>query len=84
MHTQAGHDGFDDAYQHRRGEDDGQRGEHLRQGGEIGHDQPGKELIVGFQVSDQVLRSVAVFTFRGGRAELLLMELMEQWEAAQE
>ena len=36
-------------------------------------DQPGKELIVGFQVSDQVLRSVAVFTFRGGSAELLLM-----------
>ena len=36
-------------------------------------DQPGKELIVGFQVSDQVLRSVAVFTFRNGGAELLLM-----------
>lgn len=36
-------------------------------------DQPGKELIVGFQVSDQVLRSVAVFTFRNGSAELLLM-----------
>ena len=36
-------------------------------------DRPGKELIVGFQVSDQVLRSVAVFTFRGGSAELLLM-----------
>lgn len=36
-------------------------------------DQPGKELIVGFRVSDQVLRSVAVFTFRNGSAELLLM-----------
>ena len=36
-------------------------------------DRPGKELIVGFQVSDQVLRSVAVFTFRNGSAELLLM-----------
>lgn len=36
-------------------------------------DQPGKELIVGFQVSDQVLRSVAVFTFQNGSAELLLM-----------
>ena len=36
-------------------------------------DQPGKELIVGFQVSNQVLRSVAVFTFRNGGAELLLM-----------
>ena len=31
-------------------------------------DQPGKELIVGFQVSNQVLRSVAVFTFRNGGA----------------
>ena len=36
-------------------------------------DHPGKELVVGCQVSDQVLRSVAVFTFRGGSAELLLM-----------
>ena len=36
-------------------------------------DQPGKELVVGIQVSDQVLRSVAVFTFRNGSAELLLM-----------
>ena len=36
-------------------------------------DQPGKELIVGIQVSDQVMRSVAVFTFRSGSAELLLM-----------
>ena len=36
-------------------------------------DQPGKELVVGFQVSNQVLRSVAVFTFRNGGAELLLM-----------
>ena len=36
-------------------------------------DQPGKELVVGFQVSNQVLRSVAVFTFRNGGAELRLM-----------
>ena len=36
-------------------------------------DQPGKELVVGLQVSNQVLRSVAVFTFRNGGAELLLM-----------
>lgn len=36
-------------------------------------DQPGCELVVGFQVSDQVLRSVAVYTFRSGSAELLLL-----------
>ena len=36
-------------------------------------DQPGLELVVGFQVSDQVLRSVAVYTFRNGSAELLLL-----------
>lgn len=34
---------------------------------------PGCELVVGFQVSDQVLRSVAVYTFRNGNAELLLL-----------
>ncbi len=36
-------------------------------------DKPGKELIIGHQVSDQVLRSVSVYTFTGGRSELLLM-----------
>lgn len=36
-------------------------------------DQPGLELVVGFQVSDQVLRSVAVYTFHNGTAELLLL-----------
>ena len=34
---------------------------------------PGCELVVGFQVSDQVLRSVAVYTFKNGDAELLLL-----------
>lgn len=36
-------------------------------------DDPGCELVVGFQVSDQVLRSVAVYTFQNGDAELLLL-----------
>lgn len=36
-------------------------------------EEPGCELIVGFQVGDQVLRSVAVYTFRNGDAELLLL-----------
>lgn len=36
-------------------------------------DVPGCELVVGVQVSDQVLRSVAVYTFRNGDAELLLL-----------
>lgn len=36
-------------------------------------DKPGCELIVGLQVSDQVLRSVAVYTFVDGDAELLLL-----------
>lgn len=36
-------------------------------------DYPGYELVVGFQVSDQVVRSVAVYTFRNGDAELLLL-----------
>lgn len=36
-------------------------------------DQPGLELVVGIQVSDQVLRNVAVYTFRSGSAELLLL-----------
>lgn len=36
-------------------------------------DDPGCELVVGFQVSDQVLRSVAVYTFKNGDAELLLL-----------
>lgn len=34
---------------------------------------PGCELVVGIRVSDQVLRSVAVYTFRNGDAELLLL-----------
>ena len=34
---------------------------------------PGCELVLGFQVSDQVLRSVAVYTFRNGDAQLQLL-----------
>ncbi len=34
---------------------------------------PGKELVLGFQVSDQILSSVAVYTFAGGDAELMLL-----------
>lgn len=34
---------------------------------------PGKELVLGFQVSDQILSSVAVYTFADGDAELLLL-----------
>lgn len=34
---------------------------------------PGCELVVGIQVSDQVLRSVAVYSFHNGDAELLLL-----------
>ena len=34
---------------------------------------PGLELIVGFQVGDQIMRSVAVYTFTGGNAELVLL-----------
>lgn len=34
---------------------------------------PGLELVLGFQVSDQILSSVAVYTFSGGDAELLLL-----------
>ena len=34
--------------------------------------QPGMELVVGRQVSDQVLRSVSVYTFSGGDAEQLM------------
>lgn len=36
-------------------------------------DKPGCELVVGYQVSDQVLRSVVVYTFVDGDAQLLLM-----------
>ena len=36
-------------------------------------DNPGCELIVGIQVSDQVLRSVAVYSFHNGDAEQLLL-----------
>lgn len=35
--------------------------------------EPGYELVVGFQVSDQVLKSVAVYSFRDGDAQLLLL-----------
>lgn len=35
-------------------------------------DQPGLELIVGRQVSDQVLRSLSVYTFAGGSSEQLM------------
>lgn len=35
--------------------------------------EPGQELILGFQVSDQVLSSVAVYTFHDGDAELMLL-----------
>jgi len=34
---------------------------------------PGLELVLGFQVSDQILSSVAVYTFSKGDAELLLL-----------
>lgn len=36
-------------------------------------EKPGLELVIGQQVSDQVLRSVAVYSFSGGDAELLLL-----------
>ncbi len=36
-------------------------------------DTPGCELVVGFRVSDQVMRSVAVYSFRNGDAQLLLL-----------
>lgn len=36
-------------------------------------DQPGLELVVGIQVSERVLRNVAVYSFHGGSAELLLL-----------
>ncbi len=36
-------------------------------------EKPGCELVVGRQVSDQVLRSVSVYTFSGGSAEQLLV-----------
>lgn len=35
-------------------------------------DKPGYELIVGCQISDQVSRSVSVYTFRGGKALQLM------------
>lgn len=35
--------------------------------------EPGEELVLGFQVSDQILSSVAVYTFHTGDAELLLL-----------
>lgn len=35
-------------------------------------DRPGVELVVGRQVSDQVLRSVSVYSFGGGQSEQLL------------
>lgn len=36
-------------------------------------DEPGSELVVGIRVGDQVQRSVAVYTFKNGDAELMLM-----------
>ena len=36
-------------------------------------DQPGSELVVGIRVGDQVQRSVSVYTFKNGDAELMLM-----------
>lgn len=36
-------------------------------------EKPGLELVIGRQVSDQVLRSVSVYSFSGGSAELMLM-----------
>ena len=36
-------------------------------------DAPGYELVVGRQLSDQVLRSVSVYSFSGGSAEQLMM-----------
>lgn len=35
-------------------------------------DQPGLEIVVGRQVSDQVLRSLSVYTFTGGQPEQLM------------
>lgn len=35
-------------------------------------DQPGLEIVVGRQVSDQVLRSLSVYTFAGGQPEQLM------------
>lgn len=36
-------------------------------------DEPGSELVVGIRVGDQVQRSVSVYTFKNGDAELMLM-----------
>ncbi len=36
-------------------------------------DDPGCELVVGFQVSDQVMRSVAIYSFKNGDAQLQLL-----------
>ncbi len=36
-------------------------------------DEPGCEIVVGIRVGDQVQRSVAVYTFKNGDAELMLM-----------
>lgn len=36
-------------------------------------DKPGCELVVGIRIGDQVQRSVAVYTFKNGNAELMLM-----------
>lgn len=35
-------------------------------------DSPGREMVIGRQVSDQVLRSVSVYSFAGGEAEQLM------------
>ena len=42
-------------------------------------DEPGYELIIGQQVSDQLLRSVAVYTFSGGSAELMLLNVYSKF-----
>lgn len=42
-------------------------------------DQPGYELIIGQQVSDQLLRSVGVYTFSGGSAELMLLNVYSKF-----
>ena len=44
-------------------------------------DIPGCELVVGVQVSDQVLRSVAVYSFHDGDAELLLLNGYSKFHA---
>ena len=52
----------------------GLTGLHFEQAEYVDFDgKPGEELILGFQVSDQILSSVAVYSFENGDAELLLL-----------